>query len=66
MFEQIKHIWKRLKVCDLSHRIPINFFFLFVGLGYGVLLYKETITELSQIPLRELNSLIFKIYKMKN
>jgi hypothetical protein len=27
---------------------------------------KETITELSQIPLRELNSLIFKIYKMKN
>jgi hypothetical protein len=26
--------YKRLKVCDLSHRIPINFFRLFVGLGH--------------------------------
>ena len=55
MFEQIKHNMETIDGVAIYPIVSLLiFFFFFVGLGLWVLSYKkETITELSQIPLKD-------------
>ncbi|MFV5701149.1 cbb3-type cytochrome oxidase subunit 3 [Flavobacterium sp. XS2P12] len=55
MFEQIKHNMETIEGVAIYPILSLLIFFVFfVGLGVWVLSYnKETINELSQIPLRD-------------
>ena len=55
MFEQIKHNMETIEGVAIYPILSLLiFFFFFVGLALWVLSYrKETINELSQIPLRD-------------
>jgi len=55
MFEQIKHNMENIEGVAIYPILSLLiFFFFFVGLGLWVFSYtKETINELSEIPLRD-------------
>lgn len=55
MFEQIKHNMENIAGIEIYPIISLLiFFFFFVGLGIWVFTYKkETIDEISQIPLKD-------------